>query len=555
MKTSRLECLVAVLTIAVLAAGCGSSTPSPTAPPSPPAQGSSAVASAVVSASASAVVSASASAAASSSGSSFTPTFAETPCPADLTAVLVDPPACGYLAVLEDRAKPAGRTIRVFVARVDPPGGTTTPDPLLVLGESLGEQMEYGGVAPAAVRTHRSLYVVDMRGIGHSEPNLDCPEVRAIGPLLAGLPLGNSTHGSTLAGAVKACHDRLTGAGIDLAAYDLASDAADIEDLRLALGIDRWDVGANGSASRIGFELANRYPDSIRALYADSPSIPSPDQLSIGPAALDSAMAGLAAACAGDRTCSRQAPDLPAAVDEAVAKLDAHPLTFDVNGIPAATQLGRPIRVVVDGAALLRWIRASLSTDGGGNAGFVVRDVLRVLDGKVTATDPLVAALASDPGDCLGLYPGCERMTFGALYSIVCRDIGPSVDRAAIDQAVRGRSAWAQLFDPAAILAPCDAWSVAPAGQAPAAGSPTAGVRSLLMSGALDPFTIPSAQLAAAVAGDPAATVLEIPNQSYNVLGYTECPRTIRNAWLDLPSGPPPDTTCLGHIGPVNLQP
>ena len=155
--------------------------------------------------------------------------------------------------------------------------------------------------------------------------------------------------------------------------------------------------------------------------------------------------------------------------------------------------------MLLDGAALLRWIRASLSTDGGNNAGFVVRDVLRVLDGKLVATDPLVAALASDPGDCLGLYPGCERMTFGALYSIVCRDIGPGVDRAAIAQAVRGRAAWAQLFDPAVLLAPCDAWSVAPGGLTQASRPPTSGVRSLLMTGALDPFTIPSAQLATAV--------------------------------------------------------
>ena len=520
--------------LVLLLTGCGSSTPSVSTPAS---------------------MAAAASALAGSVAPSFKPTFAETPCPDDVSAVVVDAPTCGYLTVLEDRSKPDGRTIRIFVAKIEPPGGTTTADPLLSLGESLATQVEYGGVAPGAARTHRNLYVVDMRGIGHSEPNLDCPEVPAAGPNLTGLPLGDATHRTTLLAAVRSCHDRLTGSGVDLAAYDLAADAADLEDLRLALGVDRWDVGANGSASRIGFEMAARYPNSIRALYADSPSLPTPDQLSVGPAAFNSALDRLASACRAEPTCSRQMPDLPAALDEAVAKLERHPLRFDVDGIPGATQIGHPIRVVVDGAALLRWIRASLSVDGGNNAGFIVRDVLRVLDGRVTATDPLVFALASDPGDCLGLYTGCGRMTFGALYSIVCRDVGPGVDRAAIDQAVRGRHAWARLFDPAVVLAPCDAWSVAPGGTGKAPGSPTAGVRSLLMSGVFDPFTIPSAQLAAATADDPNATVLEIPNQSYNVLGYTECPRTIRNVWLDLAAGPPPDTSCLGQIGPLNLKP
>jgi hypothetical protein len=290
-------------------------------------------------------------------------------------------------------------------------------------------------------------------------------------------------------------------------------------------------------------------------MYADSPSLPRPDQVTVGPAALNGALDSLAAACTADAACSRQIPDLRVAVDEAVAKLDSHPLTFDVSGIPAATQIGHPVRLVVDGAALLRWFRASLGSDGGDDARFVVRDVLRVLDGRVTATDPLVVALASDPGDCLGFFAGCERMTFGALYSIECRDLGPGIDRAAIDRAVRGRPAWAELFDPAIVLAPCGAWSVASAPARSATGSPTAGVRSLLMRGALDPYTVPSAQLAAASGGDATATVLDIPNQSYNVLGYTDCPRTIRNVWLDLSLGPPPDTTCLAQIRPVDLQP
>lgn len=485
----------------------------------------------------------------------FTPVFASAPCPEDIIAVVVDPPACGYLTVLEDRSRPTGRTIRIFVARIDPPGGTTTPDPMLGLGGSLGEQVEYGGVAPGAARTHRQLYVVDMRGIGHSEPGLDCPEVRAAGPALAGLPLADPAHRTTLVAAVRACHDRLTGAGIDLAAYDLAADAADLEDLRTTLGIARWNVGANGTSSRIGFELAARYPDGIRAMYADSPALPAPDPVSVGAAAMDAALDHLATMCSADTACSLEAPDLRVAVDEAVAKLDAHPLAFDVRDIPAATQLGHPVHVVVDGAALLRWFRASLGDNGGSDAARVVTDALRVLDGRVTATDPLVVALASDPGDCLGLLPGCDRIAFGALYSIECRDLSPVVDRAAIDQAVRGRQAWAELFAPEVILAPCDAWSVAPAVARPATGWAAASVRALLMHGAMDPYTVPSTTLADVAASDPNASVLEIPNQSYNVLGYTDCPRAIRNAWLDLASGPPADTSCLAQIRPLELQP
>jgi DNA-directed RNA polymerase specialized sigma24 family protein len=43
--------------------------------------------------------------------------------------------------------------------------------------------------------------------------------------------------------------------------------------------------------------------------------------------------------------------------------------------------------------------------------------------------------------------------------------------------------------------------------------------------------------------------------ESYNALGFTECPRTIRNAWLDATSGPPVDTSCLASIAALRLAP
>src|SRR5664279_1783450 len=58
----------------------------------------------------------------------FRPHFDATPCPDDVLSDVVVQISCGYLTVLEDRAKPDGRQIQLFVIRVEPPGGTTTPD-------------------------------------------------------------------------------------------------------------------------------------------------------------------------------------------------------------------------------------------------------------------------------------------------------------------------------------------------------------------------------------------------------------------------------------------
>jgi pimeloyl-ACP methyl ester carboxylesterase len=519
---------IVALAVALSTVGC-----SPTPPPSAPASN-----------------------AATGDGQSiaaFAPTYADVACPSDVVAVVVQLPTCGYLSVLEDRSKPAGRTIKVFVVRFGPPGGTTTPDPMLGVGESLGAQVEYGGSAPGAARTHRNVYIVDLRGIGHSEPNLDCPEVRAVGPTLAGIRLRDPAHQSTLRSAVAACHDRLVGQGIDPAAYDLRSNAADLEDLRIALGLPSWNISANGSSSRILFELAAQDRAAIRTLIADSPAPPSPDAISIGPAALEAAIGHLALACSRDVACARTTPDVRVMIEEAVRKLDAAPVTVEVAGTEAAKQIGHTISVVIDGATLLRYIRMTLASGGADHAGDAINGALRVLDNRVTATDPIALAIAADPGDCLGFVPGCERMTFGALYSIECRDILPFVDRDMLTEGIAGRATWSELFAPEVALAPCAAWPVEPAARFQTV-DPTNGVRSLFLRGQLDPFTVPLAELARSVDGTD-VSIVDVPNQSYNVLGFTECPRAIRNPWLDATSGPPVDTSCLNTIVPVRLAP
>ena len=68
--------------------------------------------------------------------------------------------------------------------------------------------------------------------------------------------------------------------GVDLGAYNLREVAADAEDLRIALGIERWNLRGLGSGSRIAFEILRRYGEHVRAVWLDSPEIPaggSPD--------------------------------------------------------------------------------------------------------------------------------------------------------------------------------------------------------------------------------------------------------------------------------------
>lgn len=481
------------------------------------------------------------------------PTFAGTTCPADVTADVVIPVSCGYLTVLEDRSKPGGRTIQIFVARFDPPGGTTTKDPVITLGH-LGSQDGYGDMSGGGQRTHRVLYLIDPRGIGHSQPALDCPEVAVTGPELAGLRLRDPARQTVLLAAVKACHDRLAGQGIALASYDLAANAADIEDLRTTLDVGPWNLMTNGDASRLAFEVARRYPAGLRTLIIDSPSLPLPNFVTIGPASLDAAISRLVTACAEEAACARAFPDLDAMIRNAIARLDASPLSLDLTETVQAIRLGHAIHVVFDGSALVRVIRSDLGAGGGTAASRALTTLRDVIDGRVKADDSNIVALSSDIGNCLGLLPNCERPNLGALYSILCRDFATQVDKDELQASLDGRSAYADVFAPSPLLTPCAVWDVG-AAPTPALEPLTGGVPTLVMRGVFDPYSATTSQVGAAADEVPNLFLVDIPNQSYNVLGYTECPRAIRNTWIDSPTSGPADTSCLGSIPAPMLAP
>ena len=294
------------------------------------------------------------------SSAAFEPTLVPVPCPADVSVQILQQPACSQLTVLEDRSNPDGRRIQLLVVRVDPPGGTTPPDPIVVVGSTLATEIDYGGTAPVGQRTHRVAYLVDLRGIGHSQPNLDCPEVRAASPALLGLRQQDPAYATTFLKAVQACHDRLTGQGVDLAAYDLASSAADIEDLRIALKVPGWNIVAYGSATRVAVEVARRYPDHVRALVLSSPLLPGADPFSGAATSTHDAIAGIAAACTADAVCHSTSPDLGASIDKAVARLDATPVT-----VTAASSAGASIPIMFDGATLVRALRDMIGASDG----------------------------------------------------------------------------------------------------------------------------------------------------------------------------------------------
>jgi len=479
----------------------------------------------------------------------FSPTFADAECPPDVELRTLVEHSCGYLTVLENRAKPDGRTIKLFVVRTPPPEGEPRPWSMIGFGGDLGEGGA-GAAGTGAARTRAVVYTVDLRGIGHSMPDLACPEVDALSDEAAEAVSADDAFRLSFLDAVRACRERLVGEGIELAAYGLEESAADLEDLRVALGLEEVAYDTKGTTSRIMVEALRRYPDHVRYAVMDSPQFPQHPEPAVALEAFEYAFQQLAAACGADAACAELTPDLPGLLARATTRLDAVPVEFTAENGANVEQAGRPLTIPVDGSKLLRVVRLALAGDGPSNAGQLPAMIAAAAEGQVSAA--LAGILANDLTMCAGYRPKCMREPFslGAYLTQLCRDELPFVDVAAMADAAGDRPAYQSVFgadNP--YLAACEVWDVPPAN--PMASEPLASdIPMLIYTGQLD-STSPLPLAEAAANWFETAYLYEVQGQSHNVMGFSDCTIEIRNAWIVDPASPPEDAGCLTELRTV----
>jgi pimeloyl-ACP methyl ester carboxylesterase len=215
-------------------------------------------------------------------GSAGTASYQTTPCPRPNIAGFPDldvPPGvqCGYLTVLENRAKPDGRRIRIFVMRAPAVSATPKPDPIVYLSGGPGGagSFEVAFMVKHGLNADREVIFVDQRGTHRADPLLACPEWEQFLFDSVSLPFAAESTTVADAAALKECHDRLVATGVDLAAYNSTENAVDIADLKAALGIDRWNVYGVSYGSRLALIVLRDHPQGIRSVVLDSVSPPT----------------------------------------------------------------------------------------------------------------------------------------------------------------------------------------------------------------------------------------------------------------------------------------
>ena len=143
-------------------------------------------------------------------------------------------------------ARPPGRPSKGYLlSLVGGPG-----QPGLPLAQSARERL--GSVAPGY-----ALVLVDQRGTGAGA--LDCPQLQR--------SVGASDIAVAARGSVEACARQV---GSRRAAFTTADTVADLEDLRQALGAERFTVAGVSYGSFVAERYALAHPDRVRGLILDS---------------------------------------------------------------------------------------------------------------------------------------------------------------------------------------------------------------------------------------------------------------------------------------------
>ncbi|MCB0125073.1 MAG: alpha/beta fold hydrolase, partial [Caldilineaceae bacterium] len=258
----------------------------------------------------------------------YTPTFAEMECPFVVPySVNI---TCGMLTVPENRGRADSRMIQVFVETIHALTDAPLPDPIVVLPGGPGDDAGHARTLfyQLPVRENRDIILIDPRGTGFSQPNLDCFENGGIG-----------FYYENAVGAARDCFDRLQKDGIDFAGYTTAEQVADVADLVQALGLAQINLHGGPYGTRVAVQVADRYPDLVRSMMLDGVMPANVVAQLEEPMNVYNVFRRVFADCAADEACNAANPDLMERMLAVVDRYNAEPFPEGVEFAETGTEL------------------------------------------------------------------------------------------------------------------------------------------------------------------------------------------------------------------------
>jgi pimeloyl-ACP methyl ester carboxylesterase len=437
--------------------------------------------------------------------------------------------------VPENRSKSDGRTIRLAVATRRASAPNPKPDPIVFLtGGPGGSGLAEGPGVAQEWHRDRDVIFLDQRGELQSDPFLSCPEIDAFMASTVGLSWLAPETIQQDAVTTRTCRDRLAAAGADLAAYNTTESAADLADLRIAMGIKEWNLYGVSYGTDLALQTLRDHPAGIRSLAIDAVLPPHINPIENGwRAALESSTA-IYDACAAQPACHAAFPEGRAEYIQVINDLAANPRTVQVTD-PTTNQ---EVTVVIDAYKLSYTVQFSTLIGTQKRIPLMIHD-LAVGDGTEAALEVLRGAFPPDFN------------SYGLLWGVLCRELVGRTDPARVSAAGKRElpDFPASVTDRPSVFpwafSDCTEWDV-PAAPSRVVRVVTSDVPVLLTSGSFD-GTAPPSYAAEQAKTLKNSTNLVFPGRGHSASRWAPtCFATIFANFLDQPSDF--DYSCLADL-------
>ena len=367
----------------------------------------------------------------------------------------------------------------------------------------------------------------DQRGVGLSQPLLDCPELLTARRALLPKNIAAEDLGQRLRAEGEACKRRLEADGHDFAVFTTPANAVDAADLMRAINPRKqWDLYGISYGTRVALELMRRESERLHAVVLDSVYPPDIHFELADPWLLERLFGLLGRVCELIGGCDYSPAEIAQFLRQALAVLQEKPLRIKAQDPYTGSEMDVVYRAE-DFAWLLfeaayRWDRLAdlpqlIVEVAGGKRPLALRELVQ--DSLATQLDPSFSDAIASAVDCNDAYDlGADEMAemserFERVANLVEHD-------------------WEYHY--------CRFWKATDSGiafrQAVKSAVPT-----LILAGEFDPVTPPH-WAEETVEQLENAVLFEFPGIGHGALDSHACALELVNAFLKAPQfGPTPE--------------
>jgi pimeloyl-ACP methyl ester carboxylesterase len=458
----------------------------------------------------------------------FTPGLRERRCPRGHP----DNAECLTFTVAADRDDPDSSTIELPVVVLRATGAAPVSDALVIPAGGPGYPgADALGWADSPFNERRDIVLYDQRGTGAAVPGLECPARDEAFVTALQTDRSYDEERDAMSMALDDCLAALDADGVEVSDYHSEASAADLDELRQALGYRQWNLLGISYGGRLALATMRSYPDGVRAAILDSVYDVTYGGLAATLDGIERAFRRLADGCTADPACAAAHGDLDAKYERLRERYNADPVVVDVD----LAEGNGARRFVITGDDMMAGLFNALYDTA------LIPLLPSFIDALVAGNTSIIPALVQRG------VPFATGAADAMAVAVNCAD-NAGLDTTAADAAAYDQPGRLGLVAGLTGVCPPD-WPATPGEfNTPVMSE----IPSLVLAGSYDPITPPAGTRR--VAGRLSnSTFLLVDPVGHGVTGFNRCIEQIELAFLDDPTAPL-DTRCAASIPPPDFQ-